>query len=110
MTDDQPKRVQIPTDAQVVREFIAEAEAFRTKANPDATKRIEYDLVLVARGNADAREALASRLEYVKAQREALAKEAADKIAESFTEGLRKIADALTGALNGTKTDDTDKP
>jgi 16S rRNA G1207 methylase RsmC len=110
MTDDnQPKRVQIPTDAQVVREFIAEAEAFRTKANPDATKRIEYDLVLVARGNADAREALASRLEYVKAQREALVKEAADKIAESFTEGLRRFADNLSRAVNGPDVKGDDK-
>jgi regulator of protease activity HflC (stomatin/prohibitin superfamily) len=100
MTEDQPKRVQIPTDAQVVREFIAEAEAFREKAedraNPDDT------VGLRAQGNADAREALASRLEYVKAQRESLAREAAERIAESFSEGLRRFTDSLIRAVNGT--------
>lgn len=99
MTDDsQPKRVQIPTDAQVVREFIAEAEAFRSKMETGtSTATVNYGRW---EGNTDARLALAARLEYVKAQREALVKEAADKIAESFTEGLRKIADALTKAVN----------
>ena len=108
MNDEQGKRVAIPTDAQVVREFIAEAEAFRDKAN-DLHAMTGSGERIRAQGNLDARLALASRLEYVKAQREALVKEAAEKIAESFTEGLRRFADNLSKAVNGTKTDDKEQ-
>lgn len=97
MNDERGKRVSIPTDTQVVREFIAEAEAFRAAADSEDTGLAEG---FCKRGNADAREALAARLEYVKAQREALVKEAAERIAESFTEGLRRFADNLSKAVN----------
>src|SRR5688572_2149142 len=109
VNDEQGKRVSIPTDAQVVREFIAEAEAFRAKIESDDDRDAEGNDFNIWQGNMDARLALASRLEYVKAQREALVKEAAEKIAESFTEGLRRFADNLSKVVNGTKTDDADK-
>ena len=91
MNDEQVKRVKIPTDAQVVREFIAEAEAFRVNAE-DRDAMTDAAGRAVAQGNLDARLALASRLEYVKAQRAALTAEAADQIAEKFAEAGRKIA------------------
>lgn len=90
---DEKTRVQIPTDAQVVRDFIAESPAF--DANPLKSSEAEY---WRQTGNREAREALAARLGYVKVQRAELVREAADKLAAAFADAGRKISGALTAA------------
>lgn len=98
MGEDKTKRAHIPTDAQVVREFIAEAEAFRNKAEDRANPNDSTGML--AQGNADAREALASRLQYVKEQRAEMVAEAAEKVAEGFAEMGRKISSSLKDAFD----------
>lgn len=89
------KRVTIPTDAQVVRDFIAEAEAFRkTAGDENDAERYRKE------GNADARDALAARLQYVKNQRAEMVAEAAEKISAGFAEAGRKISETLKDAFD----------
>ena len=96
MGEDKTKRAHIPTDAQVVREFIAEAEAFNTAADNALNEAESF----MKAGNAEARLALASRLEYVKNQRAELVAEAAEKVAEGFAEMGRKISSSLKDAFD----------
>lgn len=101
MGEDKTKRVSIPTDAQVVRDFIAEAEAFRASVEAGGMSTAE---AYRKEGNADAREALAARLQYVKNQRAEMVAEAAEKVAEGFAEMGRKVSESLKTAFDKANT------
>lgn len=97
-------RARIPTNTQVIQEFIAEAEHFQAAAMTEQDERV----ALMQQGNADARKALADRLAYVQAQRAADAANAASELAEALENLGKKWGQLIRGAGSASK-DGTEK-
>lgn len=95
--DKKVKRPYIPTDAQVIREFIAEADIFEANYEGRMTEGV--------RGNIEVRRALASRLEYVRNQRADAVQEAAQQVAAAIAKAGESLAQRLKVVDLGNKTE-----
>lgn len=83
-----------PSDAQIVKEFIAEAEVFNEQAKTVSNER----LALSFRAAADTRQILADRLQAGKIARAEYVKDATERFAEAMNQAGRSVADFLNNA------------
>ncbi len=90
----------IPTDAEIVRDFIAETEAYRATAKMhELGSAAEFR----TEGQADAREALAARLEDAKMVREEARREALERVTVACAEATKAIKQAFAPLIASAK-------
>lgn len=91
---DEEKPTPPPSDAQIVKKFIAQGAELKEALKTESRDR-EF---LVIQGHAEARQQLADMLESGKAARAAYVKDATERFAEAVNQAGRSVADFLNAA------------